>query len=172
MQTKKTKNKMKKLLVVLALLPLSLFAQTDFTVTVVNKSAIQEIGGRKVEFGVQEKVEEMLVSQGWILRDKSVQSSDSGTNKPSTEFTVAIEKIESPQKMLNIMGTKWLKKDYLVTTSISWGGHQHSCVGKRSNLLFAAFLEVENSEIPLNKKSFSKSLEESLSKCVGFTAHK
>ena len=163
---------MKKLLLILALCPLALFSQSDFTVNVINKSAIQEIGGRKVEFGVQEKAEEMLISQGWILRDKSLPVVDSLNSKSSTEFTITIEKIESPQKMLNIMGTKWLKKDYLVTTSISWGGHQHSCTGKRSNLLFAAFLEVENSEIPLNKKSFSKSLEESISKCADFANRK
>jgi hypothetical protein len=37
-------------------------------------------------------------------------------------------------------------------------------MGERRTFIFAMFLNVENGEVPLNKKAFSKSLQEALTK--------
>ena len=60
------------------------------------------------------------------------------------------------------MGIQWLKKDYLVETTICIGNSCFKGVGKRKTFVFAMFLNVENNEVPLNRKAFSKALQESL----------
>jgi hypothetical protein len=161
-----TKNN---LLAILFFLPLSLFSQHDFRVAVQNNSSITEIDGRSVLFGVKEKTEEILIEKGWVLSDTFNPLLDIDKNGNLTNVTVIIDKIESPHEILNIVGTKWLKKEYLVTCTIkaeTFPIIYSTATGKRTNFLFAAFLEVEEGQIPLNRKSFSKSLEEALKKSV------
>lgn len=159
---------MKNLLFYLFLIPTLLFSQSDFKVSVTNNSNIKEIGGRKVEFGVKETVEEIFTQKGWLLNDSGRVELDIDSNGYVTELIVSIDKIESPQRILNIVGTKWLKKDYLVTISYRIGSTLHKATGKRSTYLFAAFLDIENNEIPLNRKAFSKALQASLLKASDF----
>jgi hypothetical protein len=77
---------------------------------------------------------------------------------------VSIDSIYSPQQIVNIMGLQWLKKDYFVETTICIGNSCFKSVGVRKTFIFAAFLNVENNEVPLNRKAFSKALQESLTK--------
>lgn len=116
-----------------------------------NSSKIEKIEGRDVTFGVKEELEEILSNEGYYITD-------------STGFavTVSITKIESPQQIVNIMGLKWLRKDYIVETEICIGAGCYSGFGKRRTFIFAALLDVENNEIPLNRKAFSKALQSSL----------
>jgi hypothetical protein len=62
------------------------------------------------------------------------------------------------------MGVQWLRKDYIVKTSICIGSGCFEAVGERRTFVFAMFLNVENNEVPLNRKAFSKALQESLTK--------
>jgi hypothetical protein len=62
------------------------------------------------------------------------------------------------------LGLQWLKKDYFVETTICIGNSCIKSVGIRKTFIFAAFLNVENNEVPLNRKAFSKALQESLIK--------
>jgi hypothetical protein len=62
------------------------------------------------------------------------------------------------------MGIQWLKKDYIVETSLCIGSGCFKAVGERKTFVFAMFLNVENNEVPLNRKAFSKALQESLTK--------
>lgn len=159
---------MRNILFSLFLIPTLLFSQSDFRVSVKNNSTIKEIGERKVEFGVKETVEEIFIEKGWLLNDSQRTELDIDSNGYVTEILVSIEKIESPHRILNIIGTKWLKKDYVVTVSYTIGEALHKGTGKRSTYLFAAFLDIENNEIPLNRKAFSKALQESLLKASDF----
>ena len=70
--------------------------------------------------------------------------------------------------MLNIVGMKWLRKDYVVETSICIGSGCFKGKSERKTFIFAAFLDVENNEVPLNRKSFSKALEASLRETAKF----
>jgi hypothetical protein len=97
------------------------------------------------------------------------QSLDIDRDGSIMTVNVTIDAIESPHQILNIVGTKWLKKEYIVTSTIHIPGLPEiysTAIGKRTNFLFAAFLDVEGNEIPLNRKSFSKALESSLKKCT------
>jgi hypothetical protein len=85
---------------------------------------------------------------------------------------VNIDSIYSPQQILNIFGMKWLRKEYVVETSIFIGGSCFKGKGERKTFIFAAFLDVENNEIPLNRKAFSKALEASLQKTLNFKNNK
>ena len=62
------------------------------------------------------------------------------------------------------MGMKWLRKDYIVETSTCIGSGCFKGKGERRTFIFAMFLNVENGEVPLNKKAFSKALQEALIK--------
>ena len=116
-----------------------------------NSTKIEKIDGRDLTCGVQEEVEEILNNQGYFITD-------------STGFAVqvSITKLESPQQILNIAGLKWLRKDYIVETEICMGSGCFTGSSMRRTFIFAALLDVENNEVPLNRKSFSKALQSSL----------
>jgi translation elongation factor EF-Tu-like GTPase len=141
---------MKHLLVILTLLPTILFSQT-YGVEVFNTSKVEKIEDRNVTFGVKENVEEILSNNGLEI-----------SNTPLKIITVTITKIESPQQILNILGTKWLKKSYIVEVTSKVNNINYTATGSRNTFLFAAFLDVENNEIPLNRKAFSKALESAI----------
>jgi len=116
-----------------------------------NSTRIEKIDGRDLTFGVKEEVEEILSNQGYFITD-------------STGFAVqvSVTKLESPQQILNIVGLKWLRKDYIVETEICMGSGCFTGSSMRRTFIFAALLDVENNEVPLNRKSFSKALQSSL----------
>ena len=136
------------------LLSLAPINPTLVKVNVSNTQHIQTIGGRDVTFGVKETVEELLIEKGYTPVDSGV----------AFITQVSIDSIYSPQQIVNIMGLQWLKKDYFVETSICIGNSCFKSVGVRKTFIFAAFLNVENNEVPLNRKAFSKALQESLTK--------
>lgn len=146
---------MKYILFILLLLPSILFSQY-YVKSIDNLSKIEKIEDRNVTFGVKETVEELMSDIGYNLGPDSI----------SFPVYVNITTIESPQQILNIMGLKWLKKDYIVKTQIGIGESLFEGEGKRSTYLFAALLDVENNEIPLNRKAFSKALQSALKQNV------
>ena len=135
--------------ILLALTPVE---PTLVKVNVTNAQHIQTIGGRDVTFGVKENVEELLIEKGYTPVDSGVVF----------DVQVSIDSIYSPQQLLNIMGIQWLRKDYIVETTICLGSGCFNGKGERRTFIFAMFLNVENGEVPLNKKAFSKSLQEAL----------
>jgi hypothetical protein len=135
--------------ILLALAPVN---PTLVKVNVSNAQHIQTIGGRDITFGVKETVEELLIEKGYTPTDSGV----------AFDVQVSIDSIYSPQQMLNIMGLQWLRKDYIVETTICIGSGCFNGKGERRTFIFAMFLNVENGEVPLNKKAFSKSLQEAL----------
>jgi hypothetical protein len=137
--------------ILLALTPVE---PTLVKVNVTNAQHIQTIGGRDVTFGVKENVEELLIEKGYTTVDSGV----------AFDVQVSIDSIYSPQQLLNIVGLQWLRKDYIVETTICIGSGCFKGKGERRTFIFAMFLNVENGEVPLNKKAFSKALQESLTK--------
>ena len=122
-----------------------------------NSTKIEKIDGRDLTFGVKEEVEEILNNQGYFITD-------------STGFAVqvSITKLESPQQILNIVGLKWLRKDYIVETEICMGSGCFTGSSMRRTFIFAALLDVQNNEVPLNRKSFTKALQSSLKDAATF----
>ena len=139
--------------ILLALTPVE---PTLVKVNVTNAQHIQTIGGRDVTFGVKENVEELLIEKGYTPVDSGVVFN----------VQVSIDSIYSPQQLLNIMGIQWLRKDYIVETTICLGSGCFNGKGERRTFIFAMFLNVENGEVPLNKKAFSKSLQEALKNTI------
>ena len=135
------------------LLFLSPSDSTKVNVNVNNAQHIQIIGGRDVTFGVKETIEELLIEKGYAPNDSL-----------GFPVQVTIDSIYSPQELLNIIGIQWLRKDYIVETTICIGSSCFKGKGERRTFIFAMFLNVENGEVPLNKKAFSKALQEALNK--------
>ena len=127
---------------------------TKVSVHVNNVQHIQKIGDRDVTFGVKETVEELLIEKGYTPVDSGI----------AFVTQVSIDSIYSPQELLNIMGIQWLRKDYIVETTICIGEGCYKGKGERRTFIFAMFLNVENGEVPLNRKAFSKALQEALNK--------
>jgi hypothetical protein len=132
---------------------------TPIKVHVRNNTSIQKIETRDVTFGVKETVEELLSEKGYNPVADTLEGMD---------VSVTIDSIYSPQRILNVMGLKWLKKDYIVETTVCIGSGCFKGSGERKTYVFAALLDVENNEVPLNRKSFSKALESSLRESVKF----
>ena len=126
---------------------------TKVNVQVNNVQHIQKIGDRDVTFGVKETVEELLIEKGYTPNDSL-----------GFPVQVTIDSIYSPQELLNIMGIQWLRKDYIVETTVCIGSGCFKSKGERRTFIFAMFLNVENGEVPLNRKAFSKALQEALNK--------
>jgi hypothetical protein len=138
------------------LLPLLLVAQSADTNkihvgNVHNSTKIEKIDGRDITFGVKEEVEEILSNDGYFITDST-----------GLAVQVSINKLESPQQIINIVGMKWLRKDYVVEVEICIGSGCFKGIGKRRTYVFAALLDVENNEVPLNRKAFSKALQSAL----------
>lgn len=127
---------------------------TFVKVHVHNYTHIQKIGDRDPLFGVKENVEELLIEDGYTPIDSG----------QGFDVHVSIDSIYSPQQMINIIGLQWLRKDYIVETTICIGSGCFNGKGERSTYIFAMFLDVENGEVPLNRKAFSKALQEALVK--------
>jgi hypothetical protein len=138
---------------------LFLLQPTPIKVHVSNNTSIQKIETRDVTFGVKETVEEILSNQGYNPVADTAEGFD---------VWVDIDSIYSPQQILNIFGMQWLRKDYVVETSICIGSGCFNGKGERRTFIFAAFLDVENNEVPLNRKAFSKALEASLRETAKF----
>ena len=122
-----------------------------YVATPINQTKIQTVGDRDVTFGVKEEVEEILSNKGIVVCDSG-----------GVKVEVFINKIESPQEIVNIMGIQWLKKDYIIETEIVKEGTSYKGTGVKKTFVFAMFLNVEGGEVPLNKKAFSKALQASL----------
>jgi hypothetical protein len=60
----------------------------------------------------------------------------------------------------------------VVKTAIIHNGKYYYGEGKRKTVLFAMFLDVEGNEVPLNRKAFSKALQESLQEAVNVLSEK
>jgi hypothetical protein len=134
------------------LLPIALAVTNPKIDTVYNSSKINQIDGRDVRFGVSETAEELIL--------------DANVKHENAVYSVEIVSIESPQEMLNIAGTQWLKKNYVVKVALIHDGKYFYGEGKRKTTLFAMFLDVEGGEVPLNRKAFSKALQTALEKAV------
>jgi len=134
--------------ILLALQPSPTFVK----VHVNNYTQIQKIDGRDPLFGVKETVEELLIEKGYTPIDSG----------EGFDVQVSIDSIYSPQQLLNIVGIQWLRKDYIVKTTICIGSGCFNGIGERKTFIFAMFLNVENGEVPLNRKAFSKALQSSL----------
>jgi hypothetical protein len=122
-----------------------------YVATPVNQTKIQTIGDRNIIFGIKEEVEEILTNKGIVVCDSG-----------NVKIEIFINKIESPQEIVNIMGVQWLKKDYIIETEIVKEGTSYKGIGVKKTFVFAMFLNVEGGEVPLNKKAFSKALQASL----------
>jgi hypothetical protein len=138
------------------LLPLLFVAQSADTNKIhvgkaYNSTKIEKIDGRDLTFGVKEEVEEILSSDGYFITDST-----------GLAVQVSVTKLESPQQIINIVGMKWLRKDYIVEVEICIGSGCFKGIGKRRTYVFAALLDVENNEVPLNRKAFSKALQSAL----------
>ena len=145
------------MLSILAPILFALIPQKDTTFVKVhthNYTQVKKIGDRDPLFGVKENIEELLIEKGYTPVDSGY----------GFDVHVSIDSIYSPQQVLNIIGMKWLRKDYIVETTICIGSGCFNGKGERTTFIFAAFLDVENNEIPLNRKAFSKALQEALIK--------
>ena len=135
----------------------ALLSLNPIKIHVTSNQTIQKVESRDVTFGVKETVEELLSNKGYNPVNDTTEGMD---------VWVSIDSIYSPQQIVNIMGIKWLRKDYIVETTTCIGSGCFKGKSERRTFIFAMFLDVENNEVPLNRKSFSKALESSLKNSI------
>lgn len=139
---------MKKLFLLSALVTImtSLSAQCYKVDTVTSIASVTEIGGRPIIFGAQTTLEEIASTKYQLCNEGS-------------PITGEIRSIAMPEELLNIVGIQFLKRDYIVITSITVNGITLVGEAKKTVYVNAMFVSVEG--IPHNRKAYSKALEKS-----------
>lgn len=139
---------MKKLIILLILaFAGSLNAQCYKIDTVRNHTQLRTIAGRPVDFGVVATAEQLIANK-YSLCDTGIK------------VKLAINTIAMPQRLINIAGLQFLKRDYVVNMSITANNITHYSRHTKTVFVNAMFLTVE--EIPHNQKAYSKVVEKCL----------
>lgn len=144
---------MKHILLILTLGVTGLKAQCYKVDTVVNASSVVQIAERAVEFGAKATLEE-LISEKYSLCD---------TGKIVSGKIVSIA---MPEQLINIVGMQFLKRQYIVNTEVNFDGKTLTGTATKTIYVNAMFLEVE--KIPHNKKTYYKTMQESLKKALNY----
>ena len=139
---------MKKLFILSFLVTMmtSLSAQCYKVDTVTTSASVTEIAGRPIIFGAQTTLEEIVSTKYQLCNEGS-------------PITGEIKSIAMPEELLNIVGLQFLKRDYIVITSINVNGITLTGEAKKTIYVNAMFVSVEG--IPHNRKAYSKALERS-----------
>ena len=139
---------MKKLIILLlTAFAVTLNAQCYKIDTVRNHTHLRLIAGRPVDFGVVATAEQLIANK-YALCDTGIK------------VELAINTIAIPQRVINIAGIQFLKRDYVVNMSITANNITHYSRNVKTVFVNAMFLTVE--EIPHNKKAYSKAVEKCL----------
>lgn len=144
---------MKKLFILTLIVTMvtSLSAQCYKVDTVINTSSIKYLLDRPVEFGAKATLEE-LISDKYSLCDSG------------NIITGEIVSIAMPEQLVNIVGLQFLKRQYIITSTVTINGQTYS--GSSTKTMFVNAMFVEVSGIPHNKKVFYKTMQESLKNAV------
>jgi hypothetical protein len=131
----------------------SLSAQCYKVDTVINTSSIKYLLDRPVEFGAKATLEE-LISDKYSLCDSG------------NIITGEIVSIAMPEQLVNIIGLQFLKRQYVITSTVTINGKTYT--GNSTKTMFVNAMFVEVSGIPHNKKVFYKTMQESLKNAVNY----
>ena len=141
---------MKKLLILLFLIPTMLFAQDCYTVkNVTTEVEMEEISQRRIIFGIKQMMEDVISDKYDICLD----------GKP---VEVKVTSIEAPTTGISIGPWTKVSKKTIVTLLVYIDGKIIEVEGKAKSTVKATFIDLNNENLPFSKTVFASAVKKAL----------
>jgi len=145
---------MKKLLLLLFLIPTTLFAQDCYTVKAVTTAVeMEEISQRRITFGIKQMMEDIISDKYDLCLD----------GKP---VEVQVASIEAPTTGIEIGPWTKVSKKTIVTLLVYMDGKIIEVEGKAKSTVKATFIDLQNDQLPFNKTTFASAVKKAIEKSI------
>lgn len=145
---------MKKLLLLLFLIPTMLFAQDCYTVKAVTTTVeMEEISQRRITFGIKQMMEDIISDKYDLCMD----------GKP---VEVQVTSIEAPTTGIEIGPWTKVSKKTIVTLLVYMDGKIIEVEGKAKSTVKATFIDLKDENLPFNKTAFASAVKKAIEKSI------
>ena len=145
---------MKKLLLLLFLIPTMLFAQECYTVKAVTTEVeMEEISQRRITFGIKQMMEDIISDKYDLCMD----------GKP---VEVQVTSIEAPTTGIEIGPWTKVSKKTIVTLLVYMDGKIIEAEGKAKSTVEATFIDLQNDQLTFNKTAFASAVKKAIEKSI------
>ena len=145
---------MKKLLLLLFLIPTMLFAQDCYTVKAVTTTVeMEEISQRRITFGIKQMMEDIISDKYDLCMD----------GKP---VEVQVASIEAPTTGIEIGPWTKVSKKTIVTLLVYMDGKIIEVEGKAKSTVEATFIDLQNDQLEFSKTVFASAVKKAIEKSM------
>ena len=145
---------MKKLLILLFLIPTMLFAQDCYTVKAVTTTVeMEEISQRRITFGIKQMMEDVISDKYDLCLD----------GKP---VEVQVTSIEAPTTGIEIGPWTKVSKKTIVTLLVYMDGKIIEVEGKAKSTVKATFIDLQNDQLEFSKTAFASAVKKAIEKSM------
>ena len=149
---------MKKLLLLLLLLPTLAFSQNCVKVdsvycSIKSKQLTESLGNRDIRFGIKQIAEEEL-SNKYCLSDNG------------TPIRIEIYYFGVPKTTIRIVGVEKTDQVTQVGIRIYYNGQKYEGVGESETEVRAAFIELTDGKVPFSKTTISSAIKKAIIECI------
>ena len=145
---------MKKLLLLLFLIPTTIFAQDCYTVKAVTTAVeMEEISQRRITFGIKQMMEDIISDKYDLCLD----------GKP---VEVQVASIEAPTTGIEIGPWTKVSKKTIVTLLVYMDGKIIEVEGKAKSTVKATFIDLQDENLPFNKTAFASAVKKAIEKSL------
>ena len=145
---------MKKLLILLFLIPTMLFAQDCYTVkNVTTEVEMEEISQRRITFGIKQMMEDVISDKYDLCLD----------GKP---VEVQVTSIEAPTTGIEIGPWTKVSKKTIVTLLVYMDGKIIEVEGKAKSTVEATFIDLQNDQLEFSKTVFASAVKKAIEKSI------
>jgi hypothetical protein len=145
---------MKKLLLILFLSPLFLFAQNCVTIdTVYSTAKLRELGNRDIRFGVQQIVEDEISEKYCITENGEL-------------IKVEIFYFGIPKYTIRIVGVEKTNQVTQVGVHLYYKGKCYEGIGESDTEVRAVMIELVDNKVPFSKMTVSSALKKAIHEAV------
>ena len=145
---------MKKLLLLLFLIPTTLFAQDCYTVKAVTTEVeMEEISQRRITFGIKQMMEDIISDKYDLCLD----------GKP---VEVQVTSIEAPTTGIEIGPWTKVSKKTIVTLLVYMDGKIIEVEGKAKSTVKATFIDLQDENLSFNKTAFASAVKKAIEKSL------
>ncbi len=145
---------MKKLLILLFLIPTMLFAQDCYTVkNVTTEVEMEEISQRRITFGIKQMMEDVISDKYDLCLD----------GKP---VEVKVTSIEAPTTGISIGPWTKVSKKTIVTLLIYMDDNVIEVEGMAKSTVKATFIDLQDENLPFNKTVFASAIKKAIEKSL------
>ena len=145
---------MKKLLLLLFLIPTTLFAQDCYTVKAVTTAVeMEEISQRRITFGIKQMMEDIISDKYDLCLD----------GKP---VEVQVTSIEAPTTGIEIGPWTKVSKKTIVTLLVYMDGKIIEVEGKAKSTVKATFIDLQDENLSFKKTAFASAVKKAIEKSL------